>query len=257
VRYPCAAYSTGVSDVELSQDTLRQAPIAFTTHYSSVELGRGDAVARHRQISGGARSFQLVTVATLAQLYKGPDVLIRAVADCVRLGWNLRLRIAGDGRHRPELESLAAALGISDRVEFLGQLAPGAAVREQLDAADLFVLPSRSEGLPRAMIEAMSRSLPCIGSRVGGIPELLPPEDLVAAGDMAQLSAKIREVLGSPERMSRMSARNLSKAQQFREEVLAARRTAFLTHLRDVTAAWHQKKPLRQCAQTAELMSNS
>ena len=50
----------------------------------------------------------------------------------------------------------------------------GHGVTEQLDAADVFVLPSRQEGLPRAMIEAMARSLPCVGSDVGGISELIP-----------------------------------------------------------------------------------
>src|SRR6185369_6068290 len=111
-------------------------------------------------------------------------------------------------------------------------------VRAQLDAADLFVLPSRSEGLPRAMIEAMARALPCIGSTAGGIPELLPPEDLVPASNVAALASKIQEVLSSPARLSAMSSRNLAAALEYRDEVLDARRRAFFEHIRDVTAEW-------------------
>src|ERR1043166_5635017 len=111
-------------------------------------------------------------------MYKAPDVLIRAVAQCVAAGFDLTLHVVGDGKHRPELEQLASALGVSDRVIFLGLLPAGAAVRERLDRSDLFVLASRCEGLPRAMVEAMARSLPCIGSTIGGIPELLPEDDM-------------------------------------------------------------------------------
>jgi glycosyltransferase involved in cell wall biosynthesis len=124
------------------------------------------------------------------------------------------------------------------RTLFLGELPAGEAVRAELDRADLFVLPSRTEGLPRAMLEAMARALPCLGSTVGGIPELLPPEDMVSPGDVTALARKIREVLADPPRMSRMSARNLEKAQAYREEILQERRVAFYQHVKEKTEAW-------------------
>ena len=85
----------------------------------------------------------------------------------------------GDGRHRAELESLARTSGISAATKFLGELPNGEAIREQLDQATLMVLPSRTEGLPRVIIEAMARAVPCVASNVGGIPELLDPRYLV------------------------------------------------------------------------------
>jgi len=237
-RYPCAGYCVGMSDVEISQDSILAAPTVFTTHYSSVELSRGDSVTTFRRIAGQSARHRLVSVGSLAQMYKAPDILIRAVAACTRTGMDLSLDLIGDGKHRPELEQLAGRLGVADRIRFLGHLPAGAAIRERLDDADLFVLASRCEGLPRAMIEAMARSLPCVGSSVGGIPELLASEDLVPPGNVRALAQKLREVLSSPERMTRMSARNLGKAQDYRDDILAARRKAFLEHLRDHTAAW-------------------
>ena len=237
-RYPSGAYSIGMSDVEIAADGIVASPSVFTTHYSSVELAKEDSVPHGRGPHRRAQGHRLVTVASLAQMYKGPDILLHAVADCVNAGFDLTLHIVGDGKHRGEMECLAGRLGIEERVNFLGQLPAGAAVRAELDASDLFVLPSRCEGLPRAMVEAMARALPCLGSTVGGIPELLPPEDLVPPGDSRKLAQKIQQVLSSPSRMSEMSARNLARAQEYRDEVLAVRRRAFFEHIRQATTAW-------------------
>jgi glycosyltransferase involved in cell wall biosynthesis len=187
---------------------------------------------------GSHGRIKLITVGSLEEFYKGTDVLIDALANCVRSGVDIRLTILGDGRRRAMLEAKTIALGLSNHVSFLGHLPAGTPVRGQLDQADLFVLPSRQEGLPRAMIEAMARGLPCIGSAVGGIPELLPAEDLVPPGDAMALAAKIREVIADPERMARMSARNLAKAAEYREDVLRERRVAFYRYLREQTEAW-------------------
>ena len=210
----------------------------FSTHYSSVELANEAFVPVPRSLGQGMQPLILITVGTMEQLYKALDVLINAVAACVSGGLDLKLVLVGDGKYREELEALAAKLGLGERVCFLGQLTVGDAVRAQLDRADLFVLPSHQEGLPRAMIEAMARGLPCIGSTVGGIPELLPPEDMVPPGDVAALAQKIHEVVTAPERMTRMSARNLEKAKEYAEEVLRQRRIAFYRYVREKTEEW-------------------
>jgi glycosyltransferase involved in cell wall biosynthesis len=214
----------------------------FSTHYSSVELPDEAFVSAPRFFPEEMHPLTLITVGTLDQLYKAPDVLIYAVAACVQGGLDLKLVLVGDGKHRGELEALAAKLGLQDRVCFLGNVTAGEAVRAQLDRADLFVLPSHQEGLPRAAIEAMARSLPCIGSIVGGFPELLPLEDLVPPGDVPTLASKIREVVTDPERMTRMSARNLEKSREYRDRVLRDRRIAFYRHVREATEAWLKQK---------------
>jgi glycosyltransferase involved in cell wall biosynthesis len=214
-RYPCPAYSVGVSDVELPAPAFVDGPRPPVT---------GDAPRT------------VITVGTMAQLYKAQDVLIDAIGNCVRAGLDLRLVLVGDGRHREELAARAAEQQLAERVEFTGALPAGAPIRRSLDAADLFVLPSYQEGLPRAMVEAMARGLPCIGSTVGGIPELLASEDLVAPGEATTLAAKIREVLLDSARLARMSARNLEVARQYRDDLLAEKRLAFYERLREATA---------------------
>lgn len=215
---------------------------AFTTHYSSIELTAESFVSRPRTQLRREKPYRLVTLSSLAQLHKAPDILIDAIGLCSREGLDLQLALVGDGRHRQELEERVKALGLEGRISFLGQLPAGKAVREQLDKADVFVLPSKTEGLPRAMIEAMARGLPCIGSTAGGIPELLSPEDMVPPSDAAALAGKIREVVTNPKRMMCMSARNLEKAKEYQEEVLRRRRIAFYSYLKEKTVMWSGKR---------------
>jgi L-malate glycosyltransferase len=220
-RYPCANFAVGVSDVVLPSERLVAAP---------------------RPLRADLDVVTLVYVGTMSQMYKAPDVLIKAVAVCIKEGLNLQLYLLGDGQYRSQLAELAVAQDVGDRIQLLGQLASGDAVQEQLDRADLFVLASYQEGLPRAMVEAMARGLPCLGSTVGGIPELLPPEDMVEPGDVDALARKIREIVTDPERMARMSARNLEKAKEYRDDVLQQQRTDFYRHVRDRTEAWVASK---------------
>ena len=220
-RYPCNGHSVGISDVVLPEWSIVSTP---------------------RQQVKTDRALNLIFVGTMAQLYKAPNVLIDAVALCVKQGVNIKLTLVGDGQYRTELEAQAAAQGIEERVCFYGQLPGGEAVRAHLDRSDLFILPSYQEGLPRAMVEAMARALPCIGSTVGGIPELLLPEDMVPPGDRATLASKIREVVSDPERMVRMSARNLQTAKHYTDEILDKQRIAFYQYIRDHTQAWLKQK---------------
>lgn len=125
------------------------------------------------------------------------------------------------------MERYAARLGIADRVRFEGQQ-PADRVADELRRADLFVLASRTEGLPRALIEAMAAGLPCIGTRVGGIPELLDDEALVAPGDAEALAARIRAFLDDAGLFERQAARNLREASIYAAPRLQRLRDGFL-----------------------------
>jgi glycosyltransferase involved in cell wall biosynthesis len=234
-RYPCRGYSVGVSDVRLAP--VRERPVApFTAQYSSVTLTRCVPAPR-TYAPRPLNPIALVAVATLSQMYKGLDTLIDAVGRCVANGLDTRLTIVGEGKHQGELEARAAAIGMSQRVRFTGFLEREQVTRE-LDAADVFVLPSRCEGLPRALIEAMARALPCIASNVGGIPELLEPGDLVTQGNVEMLSRAIIDVASDADRRTAMSAHNLSRANDFRDDLLKNRRVAFYLRVRAATDRW-------------------
>ena len=205
-RYPCPSLMIGASNVDLTGSAL---------------------ASTWKKPKPNQSSFRIVTVGTLTQLYKGQDVLLAAVAQCVQRGLDITLVFVGDGRYRGMLESSANRLGIAPRTVFRGHLPAGAPVRAELDAADLFLLPSRADGLPRALLEAMARGLPCLASRVGGIPELLADEDLLVPGNVLRTAAQIESVLRNPQRRARMAQRNLERAHDFTEEKLIGHRLAF------------------------------
>lgn len=215
----------------------------FSTSFANLSLSDEAFVSSSRPTDRNANEFTMVTVGSLEQLYKGTDVLIEAIARCVKVGLQLKLIVVGDGKFRAQLQTQAQELGLGDRIHFVGQVPAGQAVRDYLDQADLFILPSRTEGLPRAMIEAMARALPCIGSTVGGIPELLPADCLFPSGDARALADKIREVLSSPERLAAMSERNLLAAWRYHQHHLHQRRIAFYQQIKEATLNWQRSRP--------------
>lgn len=122
-------------------------------------------------------------VGTIAELHhvKGLDVLLHAWSEFEERSHS-KLVIVGSGDERNNLEELAELLGISDSVIFTGFVDNA---KSYLKAFDIFVLPSRSEGLPYVVLEAGVAGLPVIASRVGGIPEIIDDEEnglLVPAG---------------------------------------------------------------------------
>ena len=184
---------------------------------------------------------RMVFVGTLEALYKGQEYLLKALRRMLDTGLDIELEVIGDGRFRPSLEALAHDLGLGERVRFSGKITERREVFEKLRSSHLFLLPSLAEGLPRALIEAMALGLPCIATSVGGIPELLPKEDLVPPADANRLAEKIIEVLQNPERMHRMSERNRGTAQQYRTEALRKQRIRFYEDVSKITERFQNK----------------
>ncbi len=217
---------------------------ACVANYSSIELPE-DAFFHTKRTMQRNTKKTLVFVGSLAQAYKGADLLIDALKACSMDGYAMDLRVIGGGRYSERLMRQAKKLGLADRITFVGELPVGAAIRRELDGGDIFVLPTRTEGLPRAIIEAMARAKPCISTTVGGIPELLPPEDLVPPNDAKALALKIMEVIDDPERMQTMAERNYRKARDYHKDILDRRRAVFYSQLRYNTEAWLKDEKCR------------
>ena len=136
--------------------------------------------------------------------------------------------MVGEGHYLPQMKRLATTLGIAHCVDFTGQLLFGNSILDFLDSTDLFTMPSRAEGLPRALLEAMSRACPCVASAVGGIPELLAPGDLVTPGAPEPLAELILKIAFDSNRLLSMSKRNLETAQRYDPQALHRERRTFL-----------------------------
>ncbi|MDA8086977.1 MAG: glycosyltransferase [Nitrospiraceae bacterium] len=127
---------------------------------------------------------------------KGLDDLVRAAELLVSSGFHrFVFRLIGDGKERERLQRMVAQAGLGGYLEFAGFVQPGKDLLAAYDNADAFVLPSRTEGIPKVLYEAMARGLPVVASNVGGVPEIVDEGVnglLVPPGDPAALARAIR-----------------------------------------------------------------
>jgi glycosyltransferase involved in cell wall biosynthesis len=153
-------------------------------------------------------AFVVICVARLAP-EKNLGILLEAMARLVSSSFKLpklHLLLVGDGPWRPTLEHQVRMLRLPERVTFAGTRTD---IPELLEASDLFCLPSRTEGLGIAVIEAMAAGLPAVVSRVGGLPEVV--EDgvtglLVAPEDCLALAEALATILVNKDQAKQMGA---------------------------------------------------
>jgi len=118
-------------------------------------------------------------------------------------------------------------------VEFRGRISDRKKIFDILRSSNLMVLPTRMEGLPRTIIEAMAVGLPCISTPVAGIPELLDEKYLFDPDDYKGFANEIIRLMDSPEELFRMSRDNIEKAKQFSKTKLEIRRTWLYEKLKE------------------------
>lgn len=211
-------------------------PGHFTGSYSSVELP--DNSFAHE------RSYEVkdsIYIAHAANNFegnsKGHYTLFDAVSITASMGKSVRLLCIGDGPSMGDYKRYVAEKGIADRVEFAGRLADGLEVRRRMSEADAFVFPTKAEGLPRVVLEAMAEGMPCLSTPVCGIPEILPADCLFAPDDARGFAQGIVAMLDDPGLMTRRSAENLAMAKNYSSSKLNERRKAFY---RNVAASFNK-----------------
>lgn len=150
------------------------------------------------------------------------DDIIRALA---LLPDSIRLSIAGTGSDEPMLRTIAKEEGVAKRVEFLGHI-DHAHLPALLQRSDIFIRPSRSEGMGNAFIEAMAVGLPVIGTAVGGIPDFLKDGDtgyVVEVDNPKSIAAAVERIVAQPYETRAITGRAQELARQYDWDILARR----------------------------------
>lgn len=204
----------------------------FTTGASNVILRDDCYSAEPHKVVDREKNAQvrMLAVGTLAQLYKAPDVILKALAIVKSKGYNPFLTWFGDGRYRQPMIKMAEELGLKDNVSFVGAVKQDV-IRKEFEQTDLFVHASRAEGLPRAVIEAMAYGLPCIGSSVAGIPELLSPEAIVKPNDVDRLAEKMLRFVENKQFAQSEANKNWDESKKYHNDILTERRLSFYDEL--------------------------
>lgn len=206
-RYPTKGKTTNISNVEISSVFEK----AYEIRNSRLE---------------GKTIYKIGMIGSLKNRIKGWDVALNALSILKSKGIDFEFHILGDGEVE-QWANLADKLGIRDKVKFCGVLPGGEPVLNWLDEMDLYIQPSFQEGLPRAVIEAMSRGCPVVGSNAGGIPELIDLNCIHKAGEYKDLAASIEKAILNKEYSMMLTKQNIGAAKQYEKSELDKKRNEF------------------------------
>ena len=190
---------------------------------SDINLGRLDMEAFHRRMENRKGNteqseIRLVTVGSIDAGFKGQEFVMKAITKLKEKGDKRYHYYLIGGQKGERLHRIARKLNIDNQVHFLGVKTIND-VYSWLDDCDIYLQPSLTEGLPRSVVEAMSRAMPCIGFHTGGIPELLEPQYVVKQKDVDGIVSKLR-LLENENEYRRAAERNFEEAQKYDHEIL-------------------------------------
>ena len=216
-RYPTKGKSINCSNVELApvDENVLNNRIKKISDYSSKTI------------------YTIGTAAGLDVLYKGQQYVIQALAELKKEGiTNIEYQLIGGGTGAYLLET-AKKLGVEGQIKIIGQM-PHEDVFTWLDNLDIYAQPSRQEGLPRSVIEAMSRALPCIGAKTAGIPELLSNECIFSnsLNEVSEICKILKQMISSSQEMGKQAKRNYEESKKYARSILINRRTRFFCEYR-------------------------
>lgn len=197
-RYPTNGKSLACSDVDIK-------------NMKSDTLNR-----RLDHIDQSGRYYTLGTIAALDVPYKGQKDVIKALGILKKEGVIFNYKLVGQG-DPSYIKAHARQYGVDDQIEILGPI-PHDKIFEFLEGIDIYIQPSKQEGLPRAMIEAITMVCPALGARTGGIPELIKDEAIFSPGNINQIIDKLREV--NKTWLRNQAIINFDTAQKYKREDL-------------------------------------
>ncbi len=206
-RYPTNGKNIGVSDVKIAEIT------------DEVVAKRLEKIK-----TADKKNITLMTSAAVNVKYKGQGYVIKAIKALKEAEINVTYKLAGGGSNE-RLSCIAKKYGVEENVIFLGSLSHDE-VFKNLDKTDIYVQPSLQEGLPRALVEAMSRGCICIGARTGGIPELLQERFVLRRKNVKDIVRAIKNIC-EREDWETIVKENFEKAREYEETKLDKKRNEF------------------------------
>lgn len=179
---------------------MKLSPYAHWPKLEVSRLGIDPEVYAPRPFCESPEVFEILCVGRLVAA-KGQHLLVDAVAELLREGRRVRLRLIGDGADRASLETQIRELGLASHIVLEGPVNQDR-IREFYLRADCFALASFAEGIPVVLMEAMAMEIPCVTTHITGIPELIRHGQdglLVAPSDREGLRAAIARLIDDPE----------------------------------------------------------
>lgn len=220
---------------------------AINSHYSSIEM-TNDFFLQPRTFP--KKDFiDIIHVANQIQFNgrKGHNDLLLALKRLKEIGLKVRVTFIGEDYQNgiAQLTRMAESLDVADMIQFTGFL-KYCDMREVLRQSDIAVLPTKAEGLPRVVIEAMAMGLPCLTTRVSGNPELVEEKFLFEYGDIDSIVQGIGKLCCNHELYCYTSQRNFNRSQEYKKDVLDSRRKDFYDSLIKIVERKHKYKQYKK-----------
>ena len=207
---------------------------SFTSNYSTLALKKSFFTSERKLPD---KILSLVNVANQIDYdgRKGFKEIIEAIALLHDDGLIVNAKFAGEsyGDGVNKLKKYADTLGVGCQIDFVGYL-NREALSLLLDNSDIFVMPTKAEGLPRVIIEAMAKGLPVITTPVSGNPELVSQHYLVDYYDVKTLADRIKELSTNAVVYETTSKENFNNSLEYEASILEKRRDKFYSHLRSL-----------------------
>ncbi|PTF28031.1 hypothetical protein BUY19_04425 [Staphylococcus cohnii] len=169
--------------------------------------------------------FRIGMIASLDTKYKGIDTALKSLKRLKNK--NINLEIVGNGP-KEKWEEKIEKLNLKENVSLKGTLKGGYSVYKWMQSLDLYIQPSYTEGLPRALIEAMSNGVPVLASNVGGIPELLSDKYMHNAKDYKTFAKQIFKVYEDTKLRREMSKENIEISKNYLKQNIDEQRILFI-----------------------------
>jgi len=166
-------------------------------------------------------------IGNVALPYKGFCVLFSALRN---VEMNYQLHIVGGG-DTTWITKLINKYGLKSKIILRGRISEKNEIYNFLDSLDIYIQPSLTEGLPRSVIEAMSRACPIIASNTGGIPELILSDAIYQKKNAKKLSSLITNILCDIDKLQNLSKENFERSKKYASEAINQRRYQFLKEI--------------------------
>lgn len=223
-----------VTEKYMQQHYTSKKPDAFFGHYSSLALNSTFYTSGRKYPQKDMLTIAHVCTQVQYNGRKGYNEVIKAIQILKSRGVNVKVQFAGPDYHGgiSKLNQLAIELGVSECIEFIGGV-NRVQLSDYLEKADMYVMPTWAEGLPRVIIEAMAKGLPCITTPVSGNPELVSEHFLVEYHDVEKLADRIEELITNKELYEATSKENFERSRKYEASVLEKRRDEFYKKLKE------------------------
>lgn len=207
----------------------------FESYFSTIDL-KESYFTTPKVFNAEKKQFTIIhTANSINNDLKGHGTVIKALKKIREKQIDANVIFIGDGSRRSYYEQMSREMGVEEYVTFTGLLASAEKVREILINGDIFLFPTKAEGLPRAVIEAMAVGLPVLSTPVNGIPELLDKEFMFDPLDVDGFVNKLYYLFNDLSKMEEMSKQNIKKAKEYSNDKLSVRRKSFYSKLRALT----------------------